>query len=144
MFRTIDTRFLAAPQIAAEDVAIAIDLGVRLIIDNRPDGEEPSAAQSEEIAAACAAQGVAFVYIPISHTGFSHPQIDAMRAALDGAGDGVVLAYCRSGTRSTNLWALAEAKAGRDPEAICAKAAAGGYDLGGIRPKLDMLAGQAG
>src|SRR3546814_6091189 len=56
-----------------------------------------------------------YTAIPIDHTGFSHPQIDAMRAALDAA-RGPVLAFCRSGTRSAHLWALAEAKAGRSEE----------------------------
>src|SRR3546814_2518731 len=79
-----------------------------------------------------------YTAIPIDHTGFAHPQIDAMRAALDAA-RGPVLAFCRSGTRSAHLWALAEAKAGGDPAAITAKAAAAGYDLSGIRPLLDTL-----
>ena len=64
------------------------------------------------------------------------------RRVLDGA-QGPVLAYCRSGTRSTNLWALARARAGDDPAALCASAAAAGYDLSGIRATLDMLAADA-
>ena len=59
------------------------------------------------------------------------------------AADGPVLAYCRSGTRSCNLWALAAAKAGGDPDKITADAAAAGYDLGNLRPLLDALSGNA-
>jgi uncharacterized protein (TIGR01244 family) len=51
-----------------------------------------------------------------------------------------VLAYCRSGTRSCNLWALARAKRGDHPDTLMAKAAAAGYDLTGIRAMLDTLA----
>ena len=65
-----------------------------------------------------------------------------MSAALDGA-EGKVLAYCRTGTRSTLLWALAQARAGRDPEAIAAAAAAAGYDVAPVRPAMDMLAARA-
>jgi uncharacterized protein (TIGR01244 family) len=61
-----------------------------------------------------------------------------MEAVLDKA-KGPVLAYCRSGTRSCNLWALAAVKAGAHPDAVMAKAAAAGYDLTGLRPLLDAL-----
>jgi uncharacterized protein (TIGR01244 family) len=66
-------------------------------------------------------------------------QVEVERELLAGA-TGPVLAYCRSGTRSCNLWALAEAKLGENPDRLMAKAAATGYDLTGIRPLLDALA----
>jgi uncharacterized protein (TIGR01244 family) len=43
--------------------------------------------------------------------------------------EGRVLAFCKSGTRSTFLWALAEAQRGADGEELMRKAAAAGYDL---------------
>lgn len=139
MFRTIDTHFLAAPQISVDDVAAAAAMGVTLIVNNRPDGEEPSAPQGDAIAAAAAAHGIAYVAIPITHAGFSHPQIQALTDAFEATGDGKILAYCRSGTRSTNLWALARARMGDNVDSLCAKAAAQGYDLSGLRPTLDAL-----
>ena len=57
--------------------------------------------------------------------------------------DGTVLAYCRSGTRSTLLWSLAQAKAGKDPDAIARSAAEAGYDVSPVRPAMDMFAGRA-
>lgn len=142
MFRTIDPTFLAAPQIAVEDVATAAAQGVTTIVNNRPDGEEPAAPQGDAIAAACAAHGIAYVAIPVTHSGFSHAQIDALAAAI-AASDGPILAYCRSGTRSTNLWALTRARLGDNPQTLCDKAAAQGYDLSGLRPTLDALAAGA-
>ena len=68
-------------------------------------------------------------------------QIADSAAALTSA-DGPVLAYCRSGTRSCNLWALAAAKAGRAPHVLVGQAEAAGYDLSGVRPMLDALAGE--
>ncbi len=59
------------------------------------------------------------------------------------AAEGPVLAFCRSGTRSTNLWALAMAKQGADPDELAAKAANAGYDLSGIRILLDQLSAGA-
>ena len=138
MARKIDDDFFAAAQIDADDVAEAAAMGIALIVNNRPDGEDPDAPQSAQIAAAAASHGLGYVAIPVTHAGFSHAQIDALQTALAGA-TGPVLAYCRSGTRSTNLWALTRARMGDDPDTIVAKAAAAGYDLTALRPMLDAL-----
>lgn len=143
MFRQISDHLWVSPQITESDIAEAAAMGIRLVVNNRPEGESADQTPGETIAAAAAAAGLAYVAIPITHAGFSGPQVDAMRAALDGA-DGGTLAYCRSGTRSTLLWALAEAKAGGNPDAIAVKAAAAGYDIAPVRALVDMLAGQAG
>lgn len=142
MFRTIDPSFLVAPQIGTEDVASAATQGVTTIVNNRPDGEEPGAPQGAEIAAAAVAHGLAYVAIPVTHSGFSHAQIDALAAAISSS-DGPILAYCRSGTRSTHLWALTRARMGDNVQTLCDKAAAQGYDLSGLRPTLDALAAGA-
>ena len=84
---------------------------------------------------------MSYTEIPVTQAGFSHPQIDAMAAAL-AASPGPVLAYCRSGTRSCNLWALAAASEGGTPDELAAKGAAAGYDLNGIRPLLETLSGK--
>ncbi len=143
MFRKIDDRIMVSPQIEIADVAAAGALGVGLIINNRPEDESPDQTPGEAIAAAAAHAGIAYVAIPVTHAGFSHGQIDAMAAALAQAGDAPVLAYCRSGTRSTLLWALTMARAGMAPAEIAAKAAEGGYDVAPIGALIDMLAGQA-
>jgi uncharacterized protein (TIGR01244 family) len=141
MFRTLTAAMAVAPQISPDDIAAAAELGVTMIINNRPDGEEPSAPQGEDIAAAAATAGIGYAAIPISHAGFSHAQIDAFDAAVAAAGGGPILAYCRSGTRSTHLWALARARAGDDVDGIVRHALNAGYDLTGLRPMLDALAG---
>jgi uncharacterized protein (TIGR01244 family) len=142
MFRKISETFLAAPQISVSDIAAAKEQGVTMIINNRPDGEEPDAPQSDEIEIAAKAAGMDYAAIAVTHAGFSHPQIDAMIAAMSDAGDGKVLAYCRSGTRSTLLWALAQAKSGMHPAEISARAESAGYDVSPIAAMLDMLWGQ--
>ena len=90
-------------------------------------------------AAAAAAAGLNYVEIPVGHAGFSEPQVDAMIAALEQA-EGPILAYCRSGTRSTLLWALAQAKQGENPDAIARAAMQAGYDISPVRAMVDMLA----
>ena len=139
-FRPLTALYSVAPQISIEDVAAAKAAGFAMIVNNRPDGEDPAAPQGEAIAHAAAAEGLAYAAIPIGHAGFSHAQLDAIDTVLSGA-TGPVLAYCRSGTRSTHLWALARARAGDDVDAICDAAAKAGYDLSALRPMMAALAG---
>jgi uncharacterized protein (TIGR01244 family) len=139
MFRKIDDTILVSPQISPGDLAKAAALGVRQVVNNRPDDEEPGQPEGAAIERAAASAGLAYAAIPVTHAGFSHAQVDAMAAALEGA-DGPVLAYCKSGTRSTYLWALARAKKGEHPAALVEKAEAAGYDLRPIRAMLDALA----
>ena len=144
MFRKLTDRVYASPQIGIAEVAEAKALGVALIVNNRPDGESDDQTPGGKIEAAALAAGIAYVAIPVTHAGFSEPQVVAMRQALARAGDAPVLAYCRSGTRSTLLWALAEASAGADPASLANAAAGAGYDLAPVAPLLDMLAAKAG
>lgn len=138
-FRKLSDTMWASPQISLSDIAAAKAAGVTLIVNNRPDGEDPSAPQGADIAAVAEAEGLSYVAIPIGHSGFSEPQVDALIAALE-ANPGGALGYCRSGTRSTLLWALAQAKLGADPDVIAAAAAQAGYDISPVRPMVDMLA----
>ena len=140
MIRTVNESISVAPQIAVAEVADLAAAGFTTIVNNRPDDEEPDQPSGAEIEAAAVAAGLAYVAIPVTHAGFSHPQLDAMAAALVDS-KGPVLAYCRSGTRSCNLWALAAAKSGRNPDLLVAQAEGAGYDLSTIRPMLDALAG---
>jgi uncharacterized protein (TIGR01244 family) len=142
MFRQLTDHILVAPQIDVSAVTAAREEGVTLIVNNRPDDESPDQTSGADIEAAARAAGMDYVAIPVTHSGFSQPQVDAMVAALNGA-EGKILAYCRSGTRSTHLWALAEAKQGGDPDALTNIAAKAGYDLGPLRPLMDMLKAQA-
>lgn len=141
-FRRLSGTMLASPQISAAEIAEAKALGVTLIVNNRPDGEAENQPSGAEIEAAAREAGIGYVSIPVTAAGFSQPQVEAMREALS-ASEGPVLAYCRSGTRSTLLWSLAQASLGEDPDAIAAAAAGAGYDIGPVRPAMEMLAEQA-
>jgi uncharacterized protein (TIGR01244 family) len=134
-FRTLSDTVLASPQISLADVAAANALGVGLIVNNRPEGEAPDQTPGPEIEVAARAAGIDYRAIPIRPGDFGKPQVQAMIAALDEAG-GKVLAYCRTGTRSTLLWALAQAARGEPLEAIAAAAAAAGYDLAPVLPAM--------
>lgn len=141
-FRLLTDGMLASPQIGVADLDEAKARGVRLVINNRPENEAEDQTPGSDIEAAARARGLEYCAIPITHAGFSEPQVEAMAEALDGA-DGKVLAYCRSGTRSTLLWALARASRGDDPEELARTAAAAGYDVAPVRPAMDALAARA-
>lgn len=141
-FRKLSDRFLASPQITAGDIAEAQKLGVTLVVNNRPDGEAPDQAPGQEIAQAARDAGLEYRAIPIDQTGFSAAQVEAMNDALDSA-EGKVLAYCRSGTRSTFLWALAMASRGEDVDTIARAAATAGYDVSPLRASMEQLAVRA-
>ena len=144
-FIRLEDGFLVSPQISPADVADAAALGVRLIINNRPDGEAPGQPTDAEIAAAARAAGIAFVSIPVGGAGVSDAHLDSFDGAVSEC-DGPILAYCRTGTRSTIVRALARARAGENAGAIMAEAAAAGYNLSNIAPRLAALsrAGGAG
>jgi uncharacterized protein (TIGR01244 family) len=129
MHRLDETTFVATRQLYPADLPTLAAAGIRLIVNNRPDGEEPGQPASAEIEAAARASGLDYRHIPIAG-GFPPEQVEAMAEAME---VGPVLAFCRSGTRSTFLWALARAARGAPAEASVAGAAAAGFDLGPIR-----------
>lgn len=143
MFRRLTESILASPQISVADLTEAKAQGVCLVINNRPEGESEDQVPGPEIEAAAHALGMDYVAIPITHAGFSGPQVEAMTAAL-AKSEGKVLVYCRSGTRSTLLWALAQASQGADLEAVTDQAASAGYDVTPVRPLMDMLKAHSG
>lgn len=140
--RRINDQISVAPQIDPADVVEAARAGFTTIINNRPDAEEADQPEGDAIRTVAETLGLAYHAIPVTMGNLSAPHIEAMRSALDAA-NGPVLAFCRSGTRSANLWALAEANRGADPAGLVEAAAGAGYDLGGIRPILDQLSGKA-
>lgn len=127
-FRPLVDGLSVAPQVTEADIRAAHAEGYRTIINNRPDGEEPGQLSSVDAAGLAAELGIDYVYLPATM-----PTLEAVAPAFGEAlarSQGPVLAHCRSGTRSTILWALAEAKAGAlDCDAILRSAAAAGYDL---------------
>ena len=140
--RRINDQVSVAPQLDPADIVEAARAGFTTIVNNRPDEEEAGQPEGEAIRAVAQTLNIAYHAIPITHAGFSGPEVEAMRAVL-AAAEGPVLAFCRSGTRSANLWALAEASRGEHPAGLIEAAAGAGYDLNGIRPLLDQLSGKA-
>ena len=92
-----------ASQIRPDDVEAIAGAGFTTIVCNRPDGEDFGQPRASEVAAKCEAHGVAFHHIPVPNGGLSMESVKAFRAVVAGS-NGPVLAYCRSGQRSSILW----------------------------------------
>lgn len=134
--------YSVAPQIALEDMQAAADAGVTLVICNRPDEEVPPELSHRAMEEAAREAGLDFAYIPVTNEGLTLDQV-TRQAELLAKAEGPVLAYCRSGTRCSIVWAMG--KAGEMPvDEILATTAKAGYQLEGIRPTLETLAAQKG
>ncbi|MBZ4022483.1 TIGR01244 family protein [Rhodobacter sp. TJ_12] len=135
----LDLRYLApdfavAPQIALEDLDEAARLGFRTVINNRPEDEVPESLRDAAFAAAAEAAGLRYLFLPYEPGLLTSALAEAFEAAVAVAPH-PVLAWCRSGTRSSHLWALAQA--GQRPvEEILSAAAQAGYDHSGLVPLL--------
>ena len=138
MFIRLTGTMSVAGQLAAADMAAAAAAGYVAVVNNRPDREVSGQPTGADIAAAAAAAGLRYATIPVGAAGLGPAQIEAMAAVLADS-SGPVLAFCRSGTRSTHLWALAAAQLGGDPDVIVEAASSGGYDIAGLRPALAHL-----
>ncbi len=138
-YHKLSDQFAVSPQISVEDVAEAAKLGFGFIVNNRPDGEQPGQPTGDEIEAAALEHGLGYLAIPVDHSGLSVEQVSALTALM--VSDRPILAFCRSGTRSTMLWALASAVRGVEPDSIVEAAAAAGYDVRGLVPAMEQLRG---
>ncbi len=132
--KRISDSLSVAPQITAADIPAIRDRGFRAIICNRPDGEDPGQPGFEEIARAARAAGLEARYLPVISGMVEDADAQALGAALREL-PGPVLAYCRSGTRSAMLWALAQAGLMPVPEILAATRAAG-FDMGGVAHRI--------
>ena len=102
----LSTDFSVAPQIRPEDLRPLKQAGYRVIVNNRPDGEEPGQPRSAELRRAAELAGLRYAYIPVAPGGMTDDDAKALRRVLAEAG-GRILAFCRTGSRSAKLWELA-------------------------------------
>ena len=134
--KRINDHVSVSPQINPEDVATIKAAGFVAIVNNRPDGESPDQPSSATIEQAAHAAGLAYHYIPLGRDGVSPGMVEETKSVLEGSA-GPVFCYCRSGTRSTTLWALSQA--GKLPaNEIISAAANAGYDMSHLAGHLSQ------
>jgi sulfide:quinone oxidoreductase len=123
-----------AAQIQPDDLQALAKAGFKTIINNRPDGEEMNQPSAAVMAEQAKALGLDYFHQPVVGGMIGDADIEDFSRLLDNAAQ-PVLAYCRTGTRCTVLWALSEAGK-QAPESIVNRAAEAGYDLNGLLPQL--------
>jgi uncharacterized protein (TIGR01244 family) len=131
MQRQLDEKTLVDGQIGPDDVQELKALGVTLIVNNRPDGEDAGQPTSDEIEAAAREAGIEYRHVPIAR-GLGPSDIEAMREAMHSASEGKLFAFCRSGNRSTLAWAVARSEDGVPREDLNRMANEAGFDLGPV------------
>ena len=119
------------PQLQPGDMAIIAAEGFQCVINNRPDGEEPGQPTSDQMESAALAAGLDYLHFPV--WGMPDEQsVDALaqRLANGQSTTARTAMFCRSGTRSAILWAMAATRSGAvTPDEARTAAAAAGYDL---------------
>ena len=131
MHRQLDEKTLVSGQISPEDVPALKELGVTLIVNNRPDNEDAGQPESDDIEAAAQAAGIGYRHVPIAR-GLGPSDIEAMREAMHAVGEGKLFAFCRSGNRSTLAWAVARSEDGATRDELDQCVSQAGFDLGPV------------
>ena len=125
--RKFDDQISVCGQITVESVAGLPAQGVTMLINNRPDGEDPGQPAAGDIEAAAERAGLAYRHIPIIR-GMGPADVEAMDQAIEQANGGKVLAFCRSGNRSALVSALARRRQGIAQATIEQQLIAAGVD----------------
>lgn len=134
-YTRLNNDFATAAQIEAADVALVAAGGYRMVVNNRPDGEVGVSQGSVTIGAAARRQGLEYIYLPVSNDDlFNTANLDAFEWVLARA-KGPVFAHCRSGTRTSILWALLAARH-YPVDQVLASIRAAGLDLDFLAEEL--------
>jgi len=127
MIRQLSDTVMVSGQIAPHEVAGLAAQGVTVIVNNRPDGEEPGQPLAADIEAAAAEAGIPYHFVPIIR-GIGPADVEEMQKALREAEGGKLLAFCRSGTRSAFVMALAKRGEGATADDVSECLTSAGFD----------------
>ncbi|CAD5374503.1 conserved hypothetical protein [Rubrivivax sp. A210] len=106
-FRPVSPDVCVAPQLTPSAMAEAAAAGFRSVVNNRPDFEHgPDQPTSAAIEAAARAAGLEYRHLPVDG-GWQSPEEIAAFARLMQELPRPILAFCRSGARSSRLFAAA-------------------------------------
>lgn len=136
--KALTSALSVSAQLSEADIQRAAEAGFKAIINNRPDGEACCQPEGRAIAAQAQTHGLAYRHIPVVPGQMGESDVEAFAQALESL-DGPVLAFCRTGKRSTVLWALSVAGA-MDMTDVMMTALQAGYDLSDLKDRLNTRA----
>ena len=128
MLRKLDECTLISGQLQPGDLAALRELGITMIVNNRPDGEDADQPPSAAIEQAARDAGIEYRHVPIRR-GIGPADVELMQEAMRDCGNGKMLAFCRSGHRSALAWAVAKAAEGTPAGEVQRLAAEAGVDI---------------
>ncbi|MCR9113688.1 MAG: TIGR01244 family sulfur transferase [Rhodobacteraceae bacterium] len=132
--RPLTDQFAVSPQIDVSDMQDIAGAGFQSVLCNRPDGEEFGQTDFDTIAEAARAAGLEIRSVPIVSGMVTQEALSDFVAALQEMPK-PILAYCRSGTRCTMLWSIAQFGK-MDSNEIISRASEAGYDMSGLIAQL--------
>jgi len=134
-FKQLSPDLAVSQQIQLEDIPALAQDGFRSIICNRPDGEGPDQPAFNEIEREATRFGMEARYLPAAPDNVTDAHSAAFKQLMAELPK-PVLGYCRTGRRSTSMWALS--RAGEEsPSRLLEAASQAGYDLGALAPRLE-------
>jgi sulfide:quinone oxidoreductase len=135
IFKQLSPDLAVSQQIQLEDIPLIAQEGFRSIICNRPDGEGPDQPAFSQIEHEAAKFGIEARYLPAAPDNVTDAHTAAFKLLMAELPK-PVLGYCRTGRRSTSMWALSRA-GDEAPSRLMETAAQAGYDLGALAPRLE-------
>jgi uncharacterized protein (TIGR01244 family) len=131
MIRQLSDNVMVAGQVSPHEVAGLADQGITVLVNNRPDGEEPGQPLASDVEDAAASAGIRYRFVPILR-GIGPADVEEMQKALHEAEGGKLLAFCRSGRCSALALALAKREEGATAEEVVQTLNQAGFDHGPI------------
>ncbi len=129
-----------AGQLQAGDFAELAQAGIKVVINNRPDNEEAAQLDSASAAEIASQYDICYHYLPMANGQPLPPTlVEDFKNVVDSTDD-KILAHCRSGMRSSLLWALGQIKGGKvTPDQAIEAAQAAGIPLHNARSVLESI-----
>jgi sulfide:quinone oxidoreductase len=133
----INQQLSISDQITLEEVSELAHQGIKTLICNRPDGEEPNQLAASQIQAAALEMGMKFINIPVPGRVIPENSLNEFIEALKNTDD-KIHAYCRTGTRCSIFWGLKEAKQ-KSVNEVLGEAQSLGFDLSAVTDQLETV-----
>ena len=127
--------FSVSKQLTEAELGIVAAQGFRSLINNRPDNEADDQPTDDVLRAAAERLGLAYRFVPVISGQITDDNVAQFDKAMNDL-KGPILAMCRTGTRSTTLWALHKSRL-HDPAVVTKIAADAGFDLTAVRDRLE-------